>query len=799
MSRIAVLAGPHRFANPIEWLRQHDPAYGALRRAVRAALVMPAIFALADKGIGSPVMGTFAAFGSFAMLLLVDFSGPVGVRILNQTALGLACALLICLGTLASRTTWVAAVSMAVVAFAVLFAGCVSSVLVSATTALLLAFILPVTLRASASAIPDRVAGWGLAAGASVLAIALLWPSPELYPVRGALIAACRAVAERLRADIAYMTSGGGPAAVEGHRAAIGRANEAVQAVLDVFFATPYRPTGLSTEARGAVRLVDELRWLNSIVLRSGPRHHPPRPDLHVCAVKEAGAAVLERSAALLESPHAGHEPLGEALAKMHSSLAELEQATVGLLPAVPSSDGRDEHSAQAVVSSLDPSFRAQELSFIVAQIAENADFSAAAAERSWIDRLLGRQPAGAGGPLRAAQERAGAHVTRQSLWLRNSVRGAAALALAVLVADLSSVQHGFWVAFGTLSVLRSNALSTGENIVRALLGTAVGFAIGGGLVYLIGTNTAMLWALLPIVILFAGLAPATISFAAGQAAFTATLLILFNLIVPAGWKLGLVRVEDVAIGGGVSLAVGLLMWPRGAAAALGRALGGAYTDTARYLVDAVAYGVGCCDPSGPPSPDPNHQALEAAAASRRLDDTFRGYLSERGSKSAPLADVAGLLTGVTGMRLAADAIVDLWSEEGVREGHRSAARRELTRAVAGMASWYDHFGASLTRAEAVPDPMARDEVADGRLVDAVASDLQASDGETTATGVRVIWTGDHLDAVRRVQDALVPRARAAVAVDSAGPEDGTGFRRLSRRPGSAEPLGLRDRRARRL
>ncbi len=738
---------------------------------------MPAMFALADKAIGNPVMGTFAAFGSFAMLLLVDFAGPIGVRVLNQTALGMACALLICLGTLASRTTWVAAVSMSVVAFGVLFAGVVSSVLATATTSLLLAFILPVSLPASASSIPDRVAGWGLAAGASVLAVALLWPAPELYPVRSAVIAACRAVGERLRADVGYMTSGGGPDALETHRAAIARADDAMKRMLDLFFATPYRPTGLSTEARAAVRLVDQLRWLNLIVLRSGPKHHPRPPDPRVGELKQAAAAVLERSAALLESPSPHHQPLADALASMHTSLAKLEHATVSLLPAEPSSGNGDEQSAHAVVSALDPSFRAQELSFVAAQIADNADLSAAAAERSWIDRLLGRQPASVpraggeealeGGPLRAAGERAGAHVTRQSLWLRNSLRGAAALGLAVLVADLSSVQHAFWVAFGTLSVLRSNALSTGESIIRAVLGTAVGFVIGGALVYLIGINTAVLWALLPIVILFAGLAPAAISFAAGQAAFTATLLILFNLIAPAGWKIGLVRVEDVAIGGAVSLAVGLLMWPRGAAAALGRALAQAYAGTARYLTGAVAYGVGCCDLSGPQPSPPRPEALDAAAAARRLDDTFRGYLSERGSKSVPLADITGLLTGVTGMRLAADAIVDLWSEEGVREGRRAAAREELTRAAATMTRWYDQFGASLIQARPVPEPLARDAVADGRLVNAVAKDLRDSHGETTATGVRVIWTGDHLDAVRRLQEPLVSRARAAVTSDS--------------------------------
>jgi Fusaric acid resistance protein-like len=406
----------------------------------------------------------------------------------------------------------------------------------------------------------------------------------------------------------------------------------------------------------------------------------------------------------------------------------------------------------------------------MVAQIATNIDFAATASRRSWIDRVLGRQPEGLPGPLTAAQQRAGAHVARQSLWLQNSLRGAAALGLAVLVADLSGIQHGFWVAFGTLSVLRSNALSTGQNFVRALVGTTAGFLVGGLIVYLIGTNTTVLWVLLPLAILLAGLAPATVSFAAGQAAFTLTLLILFNLLAPAGWKIGLVRVEDIALGGAVSLVVGLLFWPRGAAAALGRALAEAYVDSVRYLADAVAYGVARCDASGPQAAAPREQALHAAAASRRLDDTFRGYLTERGTKPVPLADITGLVTGVSGLRLAADAVLDLWDGEGAQGGDRAAARRELMGAAGTLAGWYDHFAASLIGRERVPDPLTADQVTDGRLVDAVGRDLRGSDGQATATGVRVIWTGDHLDAVRRLQEMLVEPARAAVSERALNP-----------------------------
>jgi hypothetical protein len=64
-----------------------------------------------------------------------------------------------------------------------------------------------------------------------------------------------------------------------------------------------------------------------------------------------------------------------------------------------------------------------------------------------------------------------------------------------------------------------------------------------------IGTDTTLLWFLLPPAILLAGVAPAAISFAAGQAAFTLTLVCVFNIIQPAGWQVDLLRVENVALG----------------------------------------------------------------------------------------------------------------------------------------------------------------------------------------------------------------------------------------------------------
>jgi Fusaric acid resistance protein-like len=748
----------------VQWLRERDRGLAALRRAGRAALVMPAMFALGDLVIGNPAFATFAAFGSFAMLLLVDFAGPMRARLQAQAALAVTGGAFVCLGTLASRSAWLAAIAMALVAFAVLFAGVVSSVLAGATTSLLLAFILPVSLPAPSSAIPDRLAGWGVASGAALLAIALLWPAPERDPVRGAAIAGCRAVAARLRAQVAYHLGGDPKPSAAQRDAAIARADDAVEALHAVFFATPYRPTGLSTAARTVVRLVDELRWLNAIVLRAAPPLHAATVAPQAGAVKTAAALVLERGADLLDAPERSPDALHAALAELRARLGELERGAS--LSVQPMGD---------VISSLDPGFRAQELSFVVSQIAMNIDLAAAAERRSWLDQLLGRQPVGLAGPLSAAQERAGAHVQRHSLWLQNSVRGAAGLGLAVLIANLTGVQHAFWVVLGTLSVLRSNALSTGQNVLRGLLGTAAGFVVGGLLVVLVGTNTTLLWLLLPPAVLLAGLAPAAVSFAAGQAAFTLTLLILFNILAPEGWQIGLVRIEDIALGSAVSLVVGLLFWPRGAGAALGKALAEAYADSATYLAGAVRFGIGRCDAVARSAAAPTDEALRAAAAARRLDDTFRSYLADRGAKPIPLAEVTSLVTGVVGLRLAGDAVLDLWQPDDAADGDRTAAREQLVASTEQMIGWYRDFAAALTGANDLPEPLTGDQPADARLVDAVSHDLRGEDGQATATAVRMIWTGDHLDAARRLQATLIEPARTAVQQHALAPRPMTG------------------------
>jgi len=757
----------HRTSALMGWLRAHDPALAATRRAARTAVVMPTLFALCTKVLHNPAMASFAAFGSFSMLLLVDYSGTLIQRLRAQFALAVAWAALICVGTLVARVTWLSVVATVAVAFTVLFAGVVSSVLAGSATALLLAFVLPVATPVPLSALTDRLAGAGLAAAVALPAVTLLWPRPAADPLSGPAARVCRAAAALLRAD-ARATGGHRGFNVGACQIAAQETTAANTALRRMFDATPYRPTGLSTSSRTLVRLVDELTWLVAIVTdRPDYDEQPPACDPEARAARLAAADVLDHAAALLTDFAGDVTPLRAGMEQLQKTLAAMESSSTARLP-VDQPVGESPDEVFTFISTLDFSFRALELGFAVAQIAGNVELAAQAYQRSWPDRLLGREPGALTKPFASARERASAHLGWNSVWLHNSVRGAMGLAIAVLLADVTEVQRSFWVLLGTLSVLRSNALNTGQNAARAIMGTVLGSIIGAALLQVIGHHGNVLWVLLPIAILIAGIAPAAISFAAGQAAFTVTLVILFNIGQNPDWHIVLLRIQDIALGCAVSIVVALFFWPRGAAAAVDKALAAAYKDAARYLSGSVAYALGHCDntSSAEPSPEPvAAQSREAAASARRLDDAYRTYLAERGAKPLSLADTTTLVTGVVGLRLAADSVVALWQHAGkcVSKADQSAAHNAILESTDSVTGWYRGLAESLGSRGPIPNPVELRPESAARLVDSVRTDLVGADGLATATAVRVIWTGDHVDVARRLQPGLAAAAKVAV------------------------------------
>ena len=703
----------------------------ALKTAARAAIVMPAVFAFADTVIGQPQTSIFAAFGSFAMLVLVDVEGPPIPRLFAYLALAAVGAMFITLGTVCSRNAWLGAGVMAVIGFCVLMSSVINGYVAALSTGALLLFVLPVTIPAPNSAIPDRLEGWALAAGAGICAVMLLWPSRRRADLQHDAAGAMRAVARVA-------------AAPDGADENLQAARDAVDRLGRRSLGSQHRPTGPTGRTAALAALPDELDWLLSFLappVTSSGLASGGEQDVEAMA---ATAAVLLSGAARLDG--GDERPDFQRLDAARASVARAEVQRLLELPA----DASDDMLREVV----EPPFRIRAASYSARQLGGYA-LLATGADAPELDQTDVAQPS-AGGALEATERLAAEHAAFGSIWFRNSFRGAVGLAVAVFIAQRTGLQHGFWVVLGTLSVLRSNALATGWSVLSALAGTAAGIVLGALLVIAIGTHEAVLWGVLPVAVLVASYAPRGISFAAGQAGFTVVLFVLFNLIQPVGWSIGLVRVEDVAIGFAISLGVGVLFWPRGAAALLRDHLSTAYGRGSEYVVATARESI-----TGAAAAEAAHAARVADAATHRLDDAFRLYLAERSASDLKVEEVAAFVGGASRVRRAGQSLGAL----GQMANPTTRLQRcgeNLDRELHALHAWFVALGYAIVNRGAVPPPHIRDDEGRSRLLECVRDAARTGDDGAARAALVLLWTSQHIDNLWRLEAHLGERADAA-------------------------------------
>ena len=359
-----------------------------------------------------------------------------------------------------------------------------------------------------------------------------------------------------------------------------------------------------------------------------------------------------------------------------------------------------DTHGGLA--TSLDPSFQARALGMATAMVADATLEAAGARTRATRGWVRWASP-----PRSLVWSRFASHLSFRSVWFRNAVRGAAGLALAVAVVEVTDVEHGFWVVLGTLSVLRSNALGTGATALRAVAGTAVGFVVGLGRHDRRGQPRRAPVGSPPAGRAGLGCGPVDGLLRRRAGRFHAGGHHPVQHHRPVGWKVGLTRIEDVAIGCAVSIVVGLLFWPRGATAALGRALSDSFVTSSGYLADAVDR---LTATTGQVDTEPGQRASHRAYL--RLDDAFRQFLAERGAKVVPVETVANLFTGSNRIRLAAFTLSTLPAfpaEPGQPELESVAVAGAVLRdSFASSHRWYEEFAEMLADRRHVAGPAAR-------------------------------------------------------------------------------------------
>jgi uncharacterized membrane protein YccC len=704
---------------------------GPLQSAARAAIVIPVVFAFADLVIREPEIALFAAVGSLAMLVFADFRGPPRTRFLAYVALAAAGAILIVIGTASSSYPWLAASVMAIVGFVILLLGVVNDYFAAARTAALLAFLVPLTVAGPLAEIPAQLAGWTLAAVVAVSAQMLLWPPRAIDTLR---IGAARAT--DALADLAEAVLAGDPGNVAARATA---AREAVGSLRGPVLTEPHRPTGPIGPTAALASLIDELDWLLSFL---APPLDAPGVEFRGHGNREAIEATIAAMRASAERLNGGDsDPDFAQLDAAKDGVATALRRALTALPAAP--DDR------AIDAALEPPFRSRTILDSARRVAAYSLLATGTAVPELPDDDFshpGRPTQRSGSRLAATWRLIAEHASPRSVWFRNSLRGAAGLAIAVFVAKQVGLQHGFWVALGAMSVLRSSALGTGSTVVNALIGTAAGILVGSILVVAIGTNELLLWAALPPAVLLAAYAPKAISFAAGQAGFTVVILVLFNLIQPTGWTLGLIRIEDVAIGFAISLGVGLLFWPRGAAALLRKSLAEAYARGADYVVAATRPLTGKGGPSA--SED---RARASTAAIDRLDDAFREYQAERPRDNAQSA--TALASGAVRVRRAGQIIDSLGR---TTDGPTLARCGEyLAQESEALRSWYRQLGDALAREAPAPAPVAPEAEGRTRFVACVGREITRGDAATQEAALAQLWASEHLDSLGRLQSHL--------------------------------------------
>ena len=266
-----------------------------MRRATRAAIVIPAAFAFSRFVVGDLQVATFTAFGCFAMLVMADFGGNRPPRAAAYTMTTLAGAVLIAIGTLASPFPWVGAPIMLLVGIGIQFAGIFGSYVAAAQTALLLSFVLSVSVPVGSGAVGPRLLGWLIAATVSTVSGVFFWPRFERQQLHTKAAEACRRLAhfigaQRFRRDDEEVAL------------AQQAAQDAIADVRHEYTATPKRPAGPARRDRAFVELLTELERALDVATR--PFRLQPEA-IHPCIAEgdqlaSAIVQTLEASGAVL-------------------------------------------------------------------------------------------------------------------------------------------------------------------------------------------------------------------------------------------------------------------------------------------------------------------------------------------------------------------------------------------------------------------------------------------------------------------------------------------------------------------
>lgn len=605
-----------RHTAPVPKLRISDPGHVFLRRAARAALCVPLLYWFVGTCLDYPQAVLPVCFSTYSIIAFADLGGPRRDKLIANLTLAATGLVLVIIGGLLAPYLWPSVVATLAVVFCIAYAGVLRGYFGAAGMAAIVPWVLSIT-GGPTTDVAALAFGWALGGITASLAVTFLWPLRARSILRQALANGVDASAACLRAI--WVQGSEQTAAVEKLKASAVALRGAHDGRL-------IRPGGGTARDRALMLAIEEQRRLKTFIVWDQHDSESARDaDIELAAVT---ADQLAACAKALRTNSGAPDP-----AILNAAREKHQAATAQWIGAELTPD-----TAEQARRSLAASFHIRATSMTAQILAFDVRGAIAAGKVREEDADAGEAGAAAaltlnGNPVVDLSGRGtpwskiASQWTWRSPWLRTAVRTSIAITATVLAVSLTGVSHGFWVSLGALAALKFNASGTGRTALQVLVGTVAGFAIGAGVLTAAGQDAAVYWLLLPVVVFLAAFTPGAISMIVGQAAFTLFLIVLFGISAPGQYLTGAVRVEDIALGLAVSLAVSVLIWPRGVTPMVYAQLREAVAQSCGFLIAAYVRII-----EGPPTQRELERAEHAASVSvARANETFDLAYSQSG------------------------------------------------------------------------------------------------------------------------------------------------------------------------
>jgi len=544
-----------------------DPGGTVLRRAVRVAVLGTAAFVVLGRILELEAVAAAALFAIISLDGFTDFYGPPLRRFGRYVAAGAAGACTFPLVALVRPSVPLLLAVTAVVTFGVYFLGVLGGPWFAARFPVMIAFLYSATALPEGATSLDDVAGWMLGTFAAAVASVAFWPAHRRYPVRSLLAELAEVAAAVLRTD-----------AAADHDRLLAVADE----LRSVSVSRRLRTGAAAVRDRLLAECVHQSERLVASLVVLGAERERAAPEDRVLFAETA--STLEAVGSTIDgSRHSAAQRPPVPCARLRRAVVDHVAAGEQRLAPL-----------AATESDVDLVARSTEYRAVALAALTLADLTEAwrSGTRAGAREVEVVEPFVESGPVDSLRR----HARLDSLWFRNSLRAAVACTVAVGLVELGlGSGRGFWIALGTLSVLRADLATVSRSAWSAVVGTAVGFGISTVVIALAGDVEQLLWLVLPVV-LFLTAAENGIHPIVGTAAFTTFVVTTITITSPELDSVGQLRLVNITIGALVALGVATLLWPR-----VGTVPEGAVAEVLHRLGASVRGRAE--DPSGPDGP----------------------------------------------------------------------------------------------------------------------------------------------------------------------------------------------------